>query len=311
MSTEEMLSPQATAENVNLSAGDEPMPGNPSADVTEEETTSWDDVPDPVDEGEAPPTEETPPEEKENPPAEPPADSTEPQQGTPAEEDPFSFLDDLDKEDDQIPETEETPPETNENPPQPAPEEAPKSGSLDYLDIKSLIEDLPDGDVKEFAKGYPEEAAMAAALALQILKKAGFDAMKEEVKRSSDAAEAYGKRQQALESDRRQRAFESEVLKLHADAGEIVAGKHRDQFAAWLKRQPKFLQRSFRYSSDPEEAADIIGRFKRDLGMQTTANRKRMAQIAGTRSVSGSRMRPSSSDTVSWNDVPDDEVPEY
>ena len=56
--------------------------------------------------------------------------------------------------------------------------------------------------------------------------------------------------------------FEKAVKNFHPDIREILFGEKRTQFIEWLKNQPVFLQKQFRDSSDPEEAADIITRFK-------------------------------------------------
>ena len=60
----------------------------------------------------------------------------------------------------------------------------------------------------------------------------------------------------------RQLEFEKAVKNFHPDIREILFGENRTQFIEWLKNQPVFLQKHFRDTDDPEEAADIITRFK-------------------------------------------------
>ena len=45
----------------------------------------------------------------------------------------------------------------------------------------------------------------------------------------------------------------------------ITSREKRIQFMNWLKKQPVFLQKRFRDTDDPEEAADIITRFKQSV----------------------------------------------
>lgn len=56
--------------------------------------------------------------------------------------------------------------------------------------------------------------------------------------------------------------FEKAVANFHPDIRQILFGKNHTRFVEWLKKQPVFLQKRFRDTDDPEEAADIITRFK-------------------------------------------------
>ena len=59
-----------------------------------------------------------------------------------------------------------------------------------------------------------------------------------------------------------QREFEKAVMGFHTDVWEIISGKGQTKFVEWLRNQPVFVQKRFRDTDDPEEAADIITRFK-------------------------------------------------
>ena len=181
--------------------------------------------------------------------------------------------------------------------------------ALDNLNVDELISGLADGDLKDFTDNYPEEAKMAAKMAVEVLKKLGFDQMRQEVERSAGTAREYARKQMEMAVSAAQRDFEAAVLKVHSDAAEIINGAERVNFIGWLKNQPKFIQRRFRDSTDPEEAADILTRYKASRGAQMKKQQSRTAKIKGISGIAPQRSRPS--EDVGWNDVPDDEVPEY
>lgn len=180
--------------------------------------------------------------------------------------------------------------------------------TLDSLKVDELISSLPDGDLKDFADNYPEETKMAAAMAVQVLKKLGFDKLRGDLAKYSGSAEEYAKNQAAMAAYAAQQEFEKAVLKIHPDANDIINGKDRTNFAGWLKNQPKFIQRRFRDCNDPEEAADILTRYKETRGIQKQAQQSRTAKIRGVKSSSAVAKRGADTDDADWDDVsePDD-----
>ena len=318
MSTQDEVNPTA-AETVETAETPEqdvnPVPAETPA--PEESEVGWNDVPDPEDEpgeGNAKPDAADKPEEK---PDTGTGGGDEPG-GKAEDDDPYSFLDDLDggqtetpapapadapKPDGQNPEDKPT-----ETPPAPPAPSAPSS--LDDLNLDELIDGLPEGDLKNFANDYHDEAKMAAAMAVQILKKLGYDELRTDVKKYSGTAEDYRRSQAELQAMAAQEAFENAVLKEHPDARDIIAGAEKRTFAAWLKGQPKFMQQRFRDTSDPEEASDILARYKSSRDGQWTAQQRRASKFSGVRSAS-SAPRKRSDEDVSWNDVKDEDVPEY
>lgn len=291
-------------------------PQEPETVSQPEEEVNWNDVPDPddgpADNGQpdtSPDTETPDPASGPSGPSSPsgPSESADP---APADDgDPFAFLDDLDN----------PAPSDQNTPPAPAPAPSTESAesaetpaapvTLDTLDLSTLSDDFPD-DLKEFASNYPEESRMAAEMARQILKKLGFDQLREEVKKYSGAAEQFGRSQQEIQAKAEQDAFEQAVMKVHPDVKDIIIGKEQRAFASWLKAQPKFLQQRFRDTRDPEEACDILTRFKSSRDGQTKAQQRRASKFSGVRSAT-SAPRTRSDEDVSWNDIRDEDVPEY
>ncbi|MBO4633272.1 MAG: hypothetical protein J5858_15240 [Lentisphaeria bacterium] len=178
--------------------------------------------------------------------------------------------------------------------------------TLDSLKVDELISGLPDGELKDFADNYPEETKMAAAMAIQVLKKLGFDKLRGDMARYSGTAEEYARNQAELAAYAAQQEFERAVLKIHPDATEIIAGKDRNNFAGWLKNQPKFIQKRFRDCNDPEEAADILSRYKETRGAQKQEQQKRTAKIQGVKASSAMK-RSADKDDADWDDVPEPE----
>ena len=177
--------------------------------------------------------------------------------------------------------------------------------TLDSLNVDNLISDLPDGELKDFADNYPEETKMAAAMAVQVLKKLGFDKLRGDLVKYTGTAEEYAKNQAAMAAYAAQQEFEKAVLKIHPDANDIINGKDRTNFAGWLKNQPKFIQRRFRDCNDPEEAADILTRYKETRGIQKQAQQSRTAKIRGVKSSAAVAKRGTDADDADWDDVPE------
>lgn len=320
MSTEEINQETAAPETA---APPTPDPETPETTETENDV-GWNDVPDPEDESNDKSDPPAPPEPSEEGADQPvPPESNE--GGSDQSDDPFSFLDDLDRDPDAPPASPSSAsqpirpigpsgPIDRENPPaaDPAADDPaanpPAPSDLASFDIANLIDGLAEGDLKDFAANYPEETKMAAAMTLEILKKLGYDQLRTDLKKFSGAAEQFGRSQQEIQARAAQTAFENAVMKVHPDVRDIVAGAGQRTFAAWLKGQPRFLQQRFRDTHDPEEAIDIISRYKDSRSGQRTAQRKRASQFS---SVSASSPRSRSNDEVSWNDVKDEDVPEY
>ncbi len=310
MSTEEINQETAAPETA---APPTPDPEIPETTETENDV-GWNDVPDPDDE----PNDDKAPADTDTPdpaPASDPLATAEPsgEDGSDTQEngdDPFSFLNDLDNDPAAPPA-----PEPADSPAPPAPEPAPADqppppSDLSGFDVAALIDSLAEGDLKDFAGNYPEETRMAAAMTLEILKKLGYDQLRSDVKKFSGAAEQFGRSQQEMQARVAQTAFENAVMKVHPDVKDIVAGDQQRTFAAWLKGQPRFLQQRFRDTRDPEEAIDIISRYKDSRSGQRTAQRKRASQFSSVNSASSPR--PSrSNEEVGWNDIKDEDVPEY
>lgn len=306
MSTEEI-----NQENAAPETAAPPTPDPVQEPVATEPEVNWNDVPDPEDDSSdksgppADPDPETPPPSDQS----DPSDKSDPSDPS----DPYSFLDDLDKDPDAPPATppaaspSDQPDPSDKSDPSGTPE-PPAPSDLASFDIANLIDGLDDGDLKDFAANYPEETKMAAAMTLEILKKLDYDQLRTDVRKFSGAAEQFGRSQQEIQARAAQTAFENAVMKVHPDVRDIVAGNGQRTFAAWLKGQPRFLQQRFRDTRDPEEAIDIISRYKDSRSGQRTAQRKRASQFS---SVSASSPRSRSNDEVSWNDIKDEDVPEY
>lgn len=264
---------------------------------SEEEAVSWDEVPEPEEE----PGEDEPEPEPGN--ADPAKQEVQSSPGNAkgnSEDadsgDEFSFLNDLD-EDSGVPAATGAEPEAVSEP------------EAEEFNADELLGSLEDPDMKNFAEDFPDEAKFVAKLIHRM--QTGGKA-NEQLKRIA-ALEQYvnGEREQlrVQEAQNAQNAFEQAVLKIHPDAKEIMT-EHRKEFADWLKKQPVYLQRRFRDSSDPEEAADILTRYKEGAGRQTAAYKRRTGLYRGF--GSGGKANPrGGDDPVGWNSIRSEDVPEY
>lgn len=290
MSTEEQENTQLDPEQENSVLENE----NEQTVQDFEEDPDFDDVPDDVDSA-ADDTEteetETEQEESENTPEEQaPSD----EQETPENGNPFDFLSDLAGNNaEKNPETEKDADTETENT---APENA-----LLGVNLDQVIADLPDGEFKEFAEDYPSEARMAAFMALQVLQKLGFESLQNDVKQ-------FNMQQGELNQHSEQKIFEDAVKKIHPDVETYITGERKFAFASWLKNQSPYIQRSF-LSSDPEEAADVVTRYKNSLGTQKKRYNSRNSALQDIKGSASSRQTVSKDDD--WDSVPDDSVPEF
>ena len=319
----------STEEENNIVETEQPVtPPQETAETTAapEPEVNWNDVPDPEDETADNNQPDTPPDTGTPDPASSPSSPSGPSSPSesaesaadPEDDDPYSFLDDLDNP---APSGQDTPPAPA---PEPAPASSPSSPSgpsspsetpaapltLDTLNFDDVVSGLPD-DLKEFAENYPDESRMAAEMARQMLKKLGFDQLQADVKKYSGAAEQFGRSQQEIQAKAAQDAFEQAVMKVHPDVKDIIIGKEQRAFASWLKAQPKFLQQRFRDTRDPEEACDILTRYKSSRDGQTRAQQRRASKFSGVRSATSAPRVRSNDGEVGWNDIKDEDVPEY
>ena len=296
----------AETENAEVQITENTEPETTGAEITagEDEAVNWNDVPEPDDD----PLKEHEQEAEQtvsNPESKPEAGVPEAKEnsaagGTENGEDVFSFLNDLDAAADGA--------DSGGNP-VPAEQQEKQNIPAEEFNADTVLSGLEDPEMKSFAEDYPEEAKFVAKLVHQML---GGGNANEQMKRIA-ALEQYvsGAREQVQrqEAQNAQTAFEQEVLKIHPDAKEIMT-EHRKEFADWLKKQPVYLQRRFRDSSDPEESADILTRYKAGTGRQTAAYKKRTGLYRGF--GSGGKVKGAQSgEEVGWNSVRDEDVPEY
>ena len=270
-------------------------------DEMNQETVEWNDVPDPEEDSQEDKETDKPKQDEQNPDESEEDPSSDNENGDEDPED-FSFLNDLDKGQDEDPESGKD----NDDLDTGTDKEGDPKPAEDSFSVDEFISDFADADLKQFAEDYPEEAKFVVKAAQALLKKTLGDRLDQMEDFYKTAQENYANNS-AMTA---QQAFETEVKKLCPDADDIMENQ-RKALGSWLKEQPVYLQRRFRDTSDPEEAADILNRFMQSAGKQIKRHNHSAGIYRNNGNGNGRKSRTKNDSEISWNDIPDDEVPLY
>ena len=143
-----------------------------------------------------------------------------------------------------------------------------------------------DEDIEEWAKEYPDVAAIVETIAM---KKAREQAVELE-----DRMKAIDELQQTASKEK----AEVELLRLHPDFGEI---RDSDDFHDWAEEQPKWVQDAlYENDSDARSAARAIDLYKADRGISGEKKKKSSKGAAEAVSAKSERNTPQSDESSTY-----------
>ena len=156
---------------------------------------------------------------------------------------------------------------------------------LDTATKKEMKLPKSDEDIEEWAKEYPDVAAIVETIAM---------------KKASEQSSALEKRIKAIDemqlSATKEKA-EAELMRLHPDFDEI---RDSDEFHQWAESQPKWVQDAlYENDDDARSAARAIDLYKADMGI---GKKKPKSDKDAAKSVStkNSRSKPQENEEASY-----------
>ena len=156
---------------------------------------------------------------------------------------------------------------------------------LDTATKKEMKLPKSDEDIEEWAKEYPDVAAIVETIAM---------------KKASEQASALEERIKAIDemqlSATKEKA-EAELMRLHPDFDEI---RDSDEFHQWAESQPKWVQDAlYENDDDARSAARAIDLYKADMGI---GKKKPKSDKDAAKSVSAknSRSKPQENEEASY-----------
>jgi hypothetical protein len=142
-----------------------------------------------------------------------------------------------------------------------------------------------DEDLEEWAKEYPDVAAIVETIAMK------------KAREQSTALEERMKAIDELQSSATKEKAEAELMRIHPDFGEI---RDSDEFHDWAEEQPKWVQDAlYDNDNDARSAARAIDLYKVDMGIKKD---KPKSDKAAAKSVStkDSRSKPQQDETSTY-----------
>ena len=142
-----------------------------------------------------------------------------------------------------------------------------------------------DEDIEEWAKEYPDVAAIVETIAMK------------KAREQSTALEERMKAIDELQSSATKEKAEAELMRIHPDFGEI---RDSDEFHDWAEEQPKWVQDAlYDNDNDARSAARAIDLYKVDMGIKKD---KPKSDKAAAKSVStkDSRSKPQQDETSTY-----------
>ena len=143
-----------------------------------------------------------------------------------------------------------------------------------------------DEDIEEWAKEYPDVAAIVETIAM---------------KKASEQASALEDRMRAideLQQSASKEKAEAELLKLHPDFGEI---RDSDDFHTWAEEQPKWVQDAlYENDNDARSASRAIDLYKADRGITSEKKKKSSKGAAEAVSAKGERNTPQADESSTY-----------
>jgi hypothetical protein len=142
-----------------------------------------------------------------------------------------------------------------------------------------------DEDIEEWAKEYPDVAAIVETIAM---------------KKASEQSSALEERIKAIDemqSSATKEKAEAELMRLHPDFDDI---RDSDEFHEWAESQPKWVQDAlYENDNDARSAARAIDLYKADMGIGKTKS-KSDKEAAKSVSTKNSRSKPQENEEASY-----------
>ena len=146
---------------------------------------------------------------------------------------------------------------------------------LDEATRKEIHLPKSDEDIEEWAKEYPDVAAIVETIAIK------------KAKEQSDHLDARVKELAEMQTNVSREKAEAQLLTMHPDFNEI---KEQDEFHTWAEEQPKWIQDAlYENETDARSAARAIDLYKADMGIGTKKKNtsKDAAKTVTTRPTKG------------------------
>jgi len=142
-----------------------------------------------------------------------------------------------------------------------------------------------DEDLEQWAKDYPDVAAIVETIAMK------------KAKEQSTALEERMKAIDELQSNATKEKAEVELMRIHPDFGEI---RESDDFHNWADEQPKWVQDAlYDNDNDARSAARAIDLYKADMGI-SKGKSKSGKDAARSVSTKDSRSKPQNNESSSY-----------
>ena len=143
-----------------------------------------------------------------------------------------------------------------------------------------------DEDIEEWAKEYPDVAAIVETIAMKKAREQSTE-LEERIKAIDD-----------MQTSATKEKAEVELLKLHPDFGDI---RDSDDFHDWADEQPKWVQDAlYENANDARSAARAIDLYKADRGISATKTTKKDKGAAEAVSTKNSRSKPQAEESSNY-----------
>ncbi len=143
-----------------------------------------------------------------------------------------------------------------------------------------------DEDIEEWAKEYPDVAAIVETIAMKKAREQSTE-LEERIKAIDD-----------MQTSATKEKAEVELLKLHPDFGDI---RDSDDFHDWADEQPKWVQDAlYENDNDARSAARAIDLYKADKGIGNEKKSKKTKGAAEAVSTKGSRSTPQTDEASAY-----------
>ena len=143
-----------------------------------------------------------------------------------------------------------------------------------------------DEDLEDWAKDYPDVAAIVETIAMKKAKEQS--AALEERMKAIDEMQVSASKEKA----------EAELMRLHPDFDDI---RDSDSFHEWADEQPKWVQDAlYENDNDARSAARAIDLYKADMGMTGEKKSKKGKDAAEVVSTKDARSKPADNEASSY-----------
>ena len=143
-----------------------------------------------------------------------------------------------------------------------------------------------DEDIEEWAKEYPDVAAIVETIAMK------------KAREQSNALEERMKAIDELQQSASKEKAEAELMRLHPDFGDI---RDSDDFHEWADEQPKWVQDAlYENDNDARSAARAIDLYKADKGIKSEKKSKKDKGAAEAVSTKNTRSTPQADESSTY-----------